>query len=63
MSKLEELIMDLRAAGANKNTIRLAINCYESGREDQREDLAKKLLTMPVNDTAASIAIWIREQQ
>ena len=60
---LEELIMDLRAAGANNNTIRLAINCYEIGRKEQREELYKKLTQMPLNDTANSIAIWIKEQQ
>ena len=60
---LEELLMDLRAAGANNNTIRLAINCYEIGRKEQREELYKKLTVMPLNDTANSIAIWIKEQQ
>lgn len=60
---LEELLMDLRAAGANNNTLQLAMNCYELGRKEQREDLYKKLTEMPLNDTANSIAIWIKEQQ
>ncbi len=34
---LDELITDLKAAGANENTIKLAMNCYELGRSDQRE--------------------------
>lgn len=29
---LQELITDLKAAGANENTIRLAMNCYQIGR-------------------------------
>lgn len=60
---LEELLMDLRAAGANNNTIRLAINCYEAGRKEQREELYKKLVVMPLNDTAHSIGLWILEQK
>ena len=60
---LEELLMDLRAAGANNNTIRLAINCYEVGRKEQREELYKKLVVMPLNDTAHSIGLWILEQK
>lgn len=31
---LGELITDLKAAGANENTIRLAMNCYQLGREE-----------------------------
>lgn len=29
---LQELITDLKAAGANENTVRLAMNCYQIGR-------------------------------
>ena len=83
---LEELLMDLRAAGANTNTLQLAMNCYELGLKNgeksaaqthkmfcdlavaaavraERERLYKKLAVMPLNDTAHSIAIWIKEQQ
>ena len=28
---IDELVTDLKAAGANDNTIRLAMNCYELG--------------------------------
>lgn len=31
---LQELITDLKAAGANENTICLAMNCYELGKGD-----------------------------
>lgn len=31
---LAELITDLKAAGANENTVRLAMNCYQLGREE-----------------------------
>lgn len=31
---LQELITDLKAAGANENTVRLAMNCYELGKGD-----------------------------
>lgn len=61
--RLESLIIDLKAAGANQNTVRLAINCYELGREEERNELANKLQEMPLNDTANSIAIWIRSQK
>ena len=39
---LEELLTDLRAAGANENTIRLAMNCYELGRVNEREACVKE---------------------
>jgi hypothetical protein len=29
---LQELITDLKAAGANDNTVKLAMNCYQIGR-------------------------------
>jgi hypothetical protein len=29
---LQELIIDLKAAGANDNTVKLAMNCYQIGR-------------------------------
>jgi len=29
---LQELIIDLKAAGANDNTLHLALNCYELGK-------------------------------
>jgi len=38
---LQELITDLKAAGANENTLRLAMNCYELGQKDEREACAK----------------------
>lgn len=38
---LQELITDLKAAGANENTLRLAMNCYELGQKDEREECAK----------------------
>jgi hypothetical protein len=31
---LDELITDLKAAGANENTLRLAMNCYELGKAE-----------------------------
>jgi hypothetical protein len=38
---LQELITDLKAAGANDNTLHLALNCYELGQRDEREACAK----------------------
>lgn len=38
---LQELIIDLKAAGANDNTLHLALNCYELGQRDEREACAK----------------------
>lgn len=31
---IDELITDLKAAGANENTLRLAMNCYEMGKQE-----------------------------
>lgn len=33
---LQELITDLKAAGANENTMQLAMNCYELGLANAR---------------------------
>lgn len=61
---LLELITDLKAAGANENTIKLAMNCYEigveKGRETLRKQLADEIDKMPFGDTAASFAAFIR---
>lgn len=57
---LETLISDLKAAGANENTIRLAMNCYEQGAEDLRKRLADEIDLMPFGDTASSFAAFIR---
>lgn len=38
---LQELITDLKAAGCNDNTLRLAMNCYELGQADENEACAK----------------------
>jgi hypothetical protein len=39
---LQELITDLKAAGANDNTLHLALNCYELGKADaQRKPLSE----------------------
>ena len=59
---LEELMVDLKAARANENTIRLAMNCFELGQTSKCMELADKVEKMPFGDTAASFAIWIREQ-
>jgi hypothetical protein len=40
---LQELITDLKAAGANDNTMQLAMNCYELGLANaQRKPLTSK---------------------
>lgn len=38
---LAELITDLKAAGANENTVRLAMNCWTAGQLDMREKASK----------------------
>ena len=38
---LAELITDLKASGANDNTLRLAMNCYALGTAEEREACAK----------------------
>lgn len=40
-----------------------AMNCFEYGKQAMREQLADELQKMPLNDTANSIAIWIRGQE
>jgi hypothetical protein len=57
---LEELITDLKAAGANENTVNLAMNCYELGKDDLRKALADEIERMPFGDTASSFASFIR---
>ena len=61
---LEQLIIDLKAAGCNANTLQLAMNCYHVGQKEgaskERKRLADELQKQPLNDTAQSIAIWIR---
>lgn len=37
---LEKLIIDLKAAGANENTILLAMNCYELGQKEGEKSAA-----------------------
>lgn len=39
---LQELITDLKAAGANENTMQLAMNCYELGLANAQ----RKMLTV-----------------
>ena len=53
----------LEDSQANENTRIFAMNCFESGRKSMRELLADELQKMPLNDTANSIAIWIRSQE
>lgn len=64
MTTLEQLMTDLKAAGANENTLRLAMNCYELGYErgasQQRFVLAEDFEKMPFGDTAASFAAYVR---
>lgn len=38
---IQELITDLKAAGANENTLRLAMNCYELGQQEGERCAAK----------------------
>ena len=40
---LQELITDLKAAGANENTMRLAMNCYVQGMVNERDACAQLL--------------------
>ena len=49
-------------SNADENTRIFALNCFASGQKSMREQLADELQKMPLNDTANSIAIWIRGQ-
>lgn len=57
---LEELITDLKAAGASENTIKLAMNCYHFGRTSVKREMAEEIAKMPFGDTAASFAAFVR---
>ena len=59
---LEQFVKYLEVAGADANTIQFAVNCYVQGQADLRKHLADELQKQPLNDTAQSIAIWIRGQ-
>lgn len=60
---LEQFKLYLDAANMDANTKQFAINCYVQGRNDLRQELYTSLTKMPLNDTAHSIAVWIREQK
>ena len=53
----------LEVTGVDENTRIFAFNCFEYGKQAMREQLADELQKMPLNDTANSIAIWIRGQE
>jgi hypothetical protein len=59
----QDFIKFLDDSNVDENTHIFALNCFDSGRKSQREDLVKELKQMPLNDTANSIAIWIGEQE
>ena len=59
-AEFEKFLVD---SNADENTTIFALNCFEYGRKSMREQLADELKKMPLNDTANSIAIWIRDQQ
>jgi len=53
----------LRSTACDENTIRFGINAFEMGMEQMREMLAMRMSQLPFGDTAASMAMWIREQE
>ena len=53
----------LEVTALNEATKIFAMNCFEYGKQAMREQLADELQKMPLNDTANSIAIWIRGQE
>lgn len=50
---LQELITDLKAAGANENTLQLAMNCYELGLKN-----ATKLKPLTTKQRSAIAFAW-----
>lgn len=50
---LQELITDLKASGANENTLRLAMNCYELGQKDEQARCCKIIHGMAGSDNVA----------
>lgn len=59
----EEFLEFLIEAETNENTKIFALNCFDSGRKSERENLSKKIARMPFGDTSASFAAWILEQK
>lgn len=58
----EEFLEFLVEAQTTENTKIFALNCFDSGRRSERENLAAKIEKLPFGDTSASFAAWIREQ-
>ena len=58
-----EFIKFLDDSNVDENTHIFALNCFDSGRNSERNRLADELQKMPLNDTANSIAIWIRGKE
>ena len=59
-AEFEKFLVD---SNADENTRIFAMNCFKQGKKSMREQLADELQKMPLNDTANSIAIWIRGQE
>ena len=53
----------LKITALDEASIIFAMNCFEYGKQAMREQLVGDLKKMPMNDTAASLAIWIGEQE
>ena len=65
---MEMVVANLVREGVNKHKAReLAQHFAELVRADERnatlDEIAKKIEAMPFGDTAASFAVWIREQK
>ncbi len=60
MTKLQELITDLKAAGANENTIRLAMNCYELGKADAEKEISDTLTIAHMDGYARGVDAGIK---
>ncbi len=58
-----EFVKFLDDSNADENTRIFAMNCFDAGCNSERNRLADELQKMPLNDTANSIAIWIRGQE
>jgi hypothetical protein len=59
----KDLVYFLQMSNADEQTCLFAQTCFDLGAKAERQRLADELQKMPLNDTASSIAMWIRDQK
>lgn len=60
---LDELKRELKIMGVNENTLKMAANCFELGRESLKKELVEDFSKMPFGDTSASFAVYVMNKK